>query len=62
MEVQRALEILKSQQQYDVLYEGDSVWIDDVNPDNKTATVHSLRTGDVLRVEVERLHEPQGYQ
>ena len=28
MEVQRALEILQSPQQYDVLYEGDSAWID----------------------------------
>ncbi|GMA50363.1 hypothetical protein GCM10025857_17200 [Alicyclobacillus contaminans] len=58
MEVERALQILSAQQTFDVVLEGDSVWIDDVNPDTRSATVHSLRDHRVMQVDVRRLHEP----
>ncbi len=62
MDMERAIQILNSRQQYDVIYEGESVWIDNLNPDEDTALVHAIDSGDMIRVPVERLHEPQGLQ
>jgi H-type small acid-soluble spore protein len=62
MDMERALQILNSDQQYDVTYEGKSVWIDNLNPDESSALVHAIDTGDMMRVHVERLHEPSGLQ
>jgi small acid-soluble spore protein H (minor) len=59
MDIQRARKILESSQNIDVVYEGESVWIDDVNPDDNTARIHSLSTGKQMTVQLERLHEPQ---
>lgn len=59
MDVQRAHEILESNQQIDVTFEGESVWIDELNPEQETAMVHSMNSGKSLQVEVDRLHEPQ---
>lgn len=60
--MERALQILNSTQQYDVVFEGESVWIDNLNPDEHTALVHAIDSGDMMRVQVERLHEPSGLQ
>jgi H-type small acid-soluble spore protein len=58
MDIQRARKILESSQNIDVLYEGESVWIDDLNPTDNTARVHSLSTGKHMSVKLDRLHEP----
>lgn len=62
VEMNRALQILGSSQEIDVVFEGESVWIDDLNPDTGTASIHSMNSGKLMKVEVGRLHEPQGYQ
>ncbi|NEU31297.1 H-type small acid-soluble spore protein [bacterium LRH843] len=40
MDVNRVKQILSSSAEIDVNYNGVSVWIDHVNDDGKTATVH----------------------
>ncbi|MFJ7737954.1 H-type small acid-soluble spore protein [Lysinibacillus sp. NPDC097287] len=44
MEYQRAQEIVASPAEYEVSYNGVSVWIDKVHDDKKTATVHLRRS------------------
>lgn len=44
MEYQRAQEIVASPKEYEVSYNGVSVWIDAVHDDQKTATVHLRRS------------------
>ena len=44
MEYQRAQEIVASPKEYEVSYNGVSVWIDKVHDDQKTATVHLRRS------------------
>lgn len=44
MEYQRAQEIVNSPSEYEVSYNGVSVWIDKVHDDGKTATVHLRRS------------------
>lgn len=44
MDAGRVKQILSSSADIDVRYKGTSVWIDDLNEDGKTATVH-LRGG-----------------
>ena len=40
MDITRVKQILSSPAQIEVKYHGSSVWIDQVNEDGKTATVH----------------------
>ncbi|CAM5720479.1 Small, acid-soluble spore protein H OS=Lysinibacillus sphaericus OX=1421 GN=sspH PE=2 SV=1 [Lysinibacillus sphaericus] len=42
MEYQRAQEIVASPSEYEVSYNGVSIWIDKLHDDRKTATVHLL--------------------
>lgn len=44
MEYQRAQEIVNSPSEYEVSYNGVSVWIDKIHDDGKTATVHLRRS------------------
>lgn len=40
MNVKRVKQILSSSSDIEVMYNGTSVWIDELNPDGQTATVH----------------------
>lgn len=40
MEFQRAQEIFVSPKEYEVSYNGVSIWIDEIHDDGETATVH----------------------
>ncbi|MEO4052007.1 H-type small acid-soluble spore protein [Solibacillus sp. CAU 1738] len=44
MDYQRAQEIVASASEFEVSYNGVSVWIDKVHDDGKTATVHLRRS------------------
>lgn len=44
MEFQRAQEIVASPKEYEVSYNGVSIWIDKLHEDGKTATVHLRRS------------------
>ncbi|MEK5232822.1 H-type small acid-soluble spore protein [Lysinibacillus sp. FSL H8-0500] len=44
MDFQRAQEIVTSSLEYEVTYNGVSVWIDQLHNDEKTATVHLRRS------------------
>ncbi|AHN22837.1 H-type small acid-soluble spore protein [Lysinibacillus sphaericus] len=44
MEYQRAQEIVASPSEYEVSYNGVSIWIDKLHDDRKTATVHLRRS------------------
>ncbi|SOC39290.1 H-type small acid-soluble spore protein [Ureibacillus acetophenoni] len=52
MDYQRAQEIVASPKEYEVTYNGVSVWIDKLHEDQKTATVH-LRKSLEERSEVD---------
>lgn len=52
MDYKRAQEIVASPSEYEVSYNGVSVWIDKLHDDGKTATVH-LRRSLEERSEVE---------
>lgn len=44
MNYQRAQEIVSSQAEFEVSYNGVSVWLDKIHDDGKTATVHLRRS------------------
>ena len=44
MDFQRAKQIVDSPSEYEVSYNGVSVWIDQLHSDQKTATVHLRRS------------------
>ncbi|MFJ8237464.1 H-type small acid-soluble spore protein [Ureibacillus sp. NPDC094379] len=44
MEFQRAQEIIASPEEFEVSYNGVSIWIDKLHEDGKTATVHLRRS------------------
>lgn len=44
MDYQRAKEIVASPSEYEVSYNGVSIWIDKLHDDGKTATVHLRRS------------------
>jgi len=44
LEYQRAQEIVASPSEYEVSYNGVSIWIDKLHDDRKTATVHLRRS------------------
>ena len=44
MDYQRAQEIVASPKEYEVSYNGVSIWIDKLHDDGKTATVHLRRS------------------
>ncbi len=44
MDYQRAQEIVASPKEYEVSYNGVSIWIDKLHEDGKTATVHLRRS------------------
>lgn len=44
MNYQRAQEIVSSQAEFEVSYNGVSVWLDKIHDDRKTATVHLRRS------------------
>ena len=52
MEFSRAKEIYASPKEYEISYNGVSVWIDQLHDDRKTATVH-LRHSSEERSEVD---------
>ena len=51
MDYQRAQEIVASSKEFEVSYNGASIWIDKLHEDGKTATVH-LRHAHEERSEV----------
>ena len=55
MDVKRVKQILSSSAEIDVKYNGTSVWIDGLNEDGRTATVH-LR-GPLEECTVVEIHE-----
>lgn len=58
MELQRAEEILQSKEKIKVKHEGQSVWIDGVDVETKTARVHPEEDPDNQRtVSLEALQE-----
>ncbi|PZD95749.1 H-type small acid-soluble spore protein [Paenibacillus sambharensis] len=59
MNVERALEIMHAKETYPVHYQGDSVWIAEVDAGSGTATVQVLDDrNETQKVPVERLTEP----
>ena len=58
MDVKRVKQILSSSSDIEVRYNGTSVWIDNINEDGRTATVH-LRgpLEERSEVEIEELKE-----
>ncbi|WP_431028487.1 small, acid-soluble spore protein, H family [Lysinibacillus sp. LZ02] len=44
MDYQRAKKIVESPSEYEISYNGVSVWIDQLHDDQKTATVHLRRS------------------
>lgn len=44
MDYQRAQDIVASPKEYEVSYNGVSIWIDKLHEDGKTATVHLRRS------------------
>ncbi|CAM4475936.1 H-type small acid-soluble spore protein [Paenibacillus tarimensis] len=59
MNVERALEIINAKETYPVHYLGDSVWIDEVDAGNGTATVQVLDDRkETQKVPVDKLTEP----
>lgn len=60
MDVKRVKQILSSSSEIDVVYNGASVWIDQLNEDGRTATVH-LRgpLEERTTVEISELQERQ---
>ncbi|MBT2640297.1 MULTISPECIES: H-type small acid-soluble spore protein [unclassified Bacillus (in: firmicutes)] len=58
MDLNRVKQILSSSAEIDVTYNGASVWIDHLNEDGRTATVH-LRgpLEERTTVEITELHE-----
>lgn len=44
MDFERAQEIVSSPAEYEVSYNGVSIWIDKLHDDHKTATVHLRRS------------------
>jgi len=44
MQFERAKEIVASPEEFEVSYNGVSVWIDKIHDDGKTATVHLRRS------------------
>ncbi|MDM5249683.1 MULTISPECIES: H-type small acid-soluble spore protein [unclassified Lysinibacillus] len=44
MDLERAQEIVASPKEYEVSYNGVSIWIDKLHDDGKTATVHLRRS------------------
>lgn len=61
MDVKRAKEIISSIENIDVNYNGSSVWIDQVNGDEVTATVHEIHergtSGERKQVRISDLKE-----
>jgi H-type small acid-soluble spore protein len=57
MDSQRATEILHSQKIFEVTYQNNSVWIEDVNQNKNTAVVKNLDTNKVSEVPVNALIE-----
>ncbi|MGE7666398.1 small, acid-soluble spore protein, H family [Ureibacillus composti] len=63
MEFQRAQEIVTSPAEFEVSYNGVSVWIDKLHDDGKTATVHLRRSleerSEVAITELKEEHQVQ---
>ncbi|HWJ77094.1 H-type small acid-soluble spore protein [Ureibacillus composti] len=63
MEFQRAQEIVASPAEFEVSYNGVSVWIDKLHDDGKTATVHLRRSleerSEVAITELKEEHQVQ---
>ena len=60
MDVNRATEILESPQKITVQHQGRPVWIESIDPVNKTAAVHPEDApGESSRVEIAQLQELQ---
>lgn len=58
MDYQRAHEIISSPKEYEVTLNGNSVWIEKLHGDNKTATVHPRhRHDEKIEVSVDNLKE-----
>lgn len=57
MKFERAQEIFNSSSNYEVLYEGNPVWINSLDPDKKTANIKFLNDNATMDVEVGFLRE-----
>ena len=57
MKAQRAAEILNSPEQQEVLYQNESVWIEDINDRNQTAVVRFIGSHHSRNVAIEDLSE-----
>ncbi|WP_026692958.1 H-type small acid-soluble spore protein [Peribacillus kribbensis] len=57
MNANRVKQILSSSAEIDVQYNGVSVWIDSLNEDGRTATVHARDMEERTIVEINELQE-----
>lgn len=58
MKVERAKEILQSPNTIEVIYQGKSVWITDIDANNQTAHVQMpTTTNNIIQVPVDQLNE-----
>lgn len=62
MQYERAKQIVASPEEFEVAYNGVSVWIDKLHDDGKTATVHLRRSleerSEVAIAELEEMKTP----
>ncbi len=57
MDLSRAKQIMKSDNLIEVMYNGDPVWIEDVDSEQNTALISSTMFDDKKTVSVDRLIE-----
>ncbi|WP_026486198.1 H-type small acid-soluble spore protein [Caldanaerobius polysaccharolyticus] len=57
MDFKRAVDIVNSQDTYEVLYNGKTVWITGLHPDNETADINILENNQNVNVPVSQLKE-----
>ena len=58
MDYQRAQEIVSSPKEYEVTYNGTSIWIDKLHDNQKTATIHLRHSSkEKSEVDISKLKE-----
>ncbi|SHF27252.1 small acid-soluble spore protein, H-type [Caldanaerobius fijiensis DSM 17918] len=57
MDFKRAVDIVNSKETYEVLYNGKSVWITGLHPDDETADINVLENNKNINVPVKELKE-----
>lgn len=57
MDMGRVREIVQSDQNINVMYEGEAIWIDNYDETKNTVSFHLIRTGKSQIDDARRLHE-----